>query len=187
MPEVRLLETLQCLFDRGCVLHKSVHLEHWLGISECGHFPQCIVRPGARGMMRRRGYMFTLCCLTSFFISSADCSSAVRSTRVCVLWDVNKRPLIVSLSCRNYLRSALKQAHAHICIHLPLLCGTFCFLLVCPAAVMPIVILTVLCFRSKSLAWKGQSAHMQTVKEKIDCKWVAQPRFPKKVGPLCKM
>lgn len=45
--------------------------------------------------MRRQGYMFTLCCLTSFLISSTDCSSAVGSTRVCVRWDVNKKPLIV--------------------------------------------------------------------------------------------
>lgn len=136
MPEVRLPETLLCLFDRGCVLQKAVHLEPWLGISECGHFPQCIVRPGARGMMRRRGYMFTLCCLTSFFISSADCSSAVRSTRVRVLWDVNKRPLIVSLSCRSCLRSAPLPLRKHTlkCTHTPHLCTFLHFLglLSCP-------------------------------------------------------
>lgn len=40
---------------------------HWLGISECGHFPQCIVRRSAGELMRRWGYMFTLCCLTLFF------------------------------------------------------------------------------------------------------------------------
>lgn len=32
-----------------------------------------------------------------FFISSADCSYAVGSTRVCVRWDVNRKPLIAYL------------------------------------------------------------------------------------------
>lgn len=106
IPEVRLLQTLQGLFDRSCVLHKPVHLGHWLAMSECGHFPQSIVRPGARGMMRQWRYMFTLCCLTSFFfISSTDCSSAVGSIWVGVHWDVNKKSLIVSWSCRSCLCS----------------------------------------------------------------------------------
>lgn len=88
MPEVGLLETLHCLFDRDCVLHKSVHLGHWPGISECGHFPQCIVRPGARGMMRRRVYsvlsdllfyLFWLffCCRVNFGLCALRCKHKV--------------------------------------------------------------------------------------------------------------
>lgn len=91
-PEVRFLETQQYLFDRGCVLLKSVHL----GICEswCWGNGETVTV-----------YMFTLCCLTSFFISSTDCPSVVGSTWECVLWDVNKWPLIASHSCRNGLSS----------------------------------------------------------------------------------
>lgn len=53
IPEVRLLQTLQGLFDRGCVLHKPVHLGYWLAVSECGPFPQSIVPPDSRGLMRQ--------------------------------------------------------------------------------------------------------------------------------------
>lgn len=198
MPEVGLLETLQCLFDRGCVLHKSVHLGHWLGISECGHFPQGIVRPGARGMMRRRGCVFTLCCLTSFFISSSDCSSAVGSTWVCVLWDVNKKSLIVSCSCKKLpLFSPSLFTHAHTLLSFvvfsvfpwsPLLCPWSCLVWahrVCLCDCGQCHVNWIMSVRSAVMTGRSfvfparvkpenDSAYLRTVKEKWDHTWVVK-------------
>lgn len=137
-PEVRFLETLQCLIDRGCVFLKSVHL----GIRECRHFLQCTVSPGAGGIVRQWGYTYVYSVLSDllffFYISSTDCPSVVGSTWDCVLWDVNKWPLIASHSCRNCLcfDPLCFRKQTIICTYTSLFCSTFCSLLVFSVAII---------------------------------------------------
>lgn len=132
-----------------------------------------------------RVYVYSVLSDLVFFISSTDCSSAVGSTWVCVLWDVNKKPLIASCSLPPFGQSLSTQVLSlSSCPPLLLSCPSKCWyeLTVCvcvlvsswalPGKLDHVRIVSGDDMTLEDFSLKGQSAHTRAAKERWDCRWV---------------
>lgn len=137
MPEVTFLQILWWAlfglffpFPIASLLLKPVHLRHWLGISKCGHFPQCIVRLGEGWVGESIVYsvlsdlLFFLLLNLSYLFVCCWFNSGLDALR----YKKENKPLIVSHAPVEAasLQSLSLHKHTPIWTQAPLFCNILC-------------------------------------------------------------